>query len=94
MVTRVEKLTIWIQFEIARPVAAIKSLRFALFLRWLNESFERMDNWMEGQEEEQNDAITLPALSPAGRGCICQSEISISVVDLLNDVAHTPYLLL
>ena len=32
MVTRVEKLTIWIQFEITRPVAAIKSLRFALFV--------------------------------------------------------------
>ena len=30
-VTRAEKLTIWIQFEISRPVAAIKSLRFALF---------------------------------------------------------------
>ena len=45
---------------------------------------------MEGQGEEQNDAITLSALSRAGRGCICQSEISISVVDLLNDVAHTP----
>ena len=30
-VTRSEKLTIWIQFEITRPVAAIKSLRFALF---------------------------------------------------------------
>ena len=29
-VTRAEKLTIWIQFEITRPVAAIKSLRFAL----------------------------------------------------------------
>ena len=43
---------------------------------------------MEGQEEEQNDAITLFALSPAGRECICQSEIPISVVDL-NDVAHT-----
>ena len=27
-----EKLTIWNQFEITRPVAAIKSLRFALFL--------------------------------------------------------------
>ena len=31
-VTRAEKLTIWIQFEITRPVAAIKSLRFALFV--------------------------------------------------------------
>ena len=31
-VTRVKKLTIWNQFEITRPVAAIKSLRFALFL--------------------------------------------------------------
>ena len=31
-VTRVEKLMIWIQFEITRPVAAIKSLRFALFI--------------------------------------------------------------
>ena len=30
MVTQAEKLTIWIQFEITRPVAAIKSLRFAL----------------------------------------------------------------
>ena len=30
-----KKLTIWIQFEITRPVAAIKSLRFALFLRVL-----------------------------------------------------------
>ena len=29
-VTPAEKLTIWIQFEITRPVAAIKSLRFAL----------------------------------------------------------------
>ena len=27
-----EKLTIWIQFEITRPVAAIKSLRFAFLL--------------------------------------------------------------
>ena len=32
MVTRAEKLTILIQFEITRPVAAIKSLRFALLL--------------------------------------------------------------
>ena len=31
-VTRAEKLTIWIQFEITRPVAAIKSPRFALLL--------------------------------------------------------------
>ena len=30
-VTQAEKLTIWIQFEITRPVLAIKSLRFALF---------------------------------------------------------------
>ena len=30
MVTRAEKLTIWIQFQITWPVAAIKSLRFAL----------------------------------------------------------------
>ena len=30
IVTRAEKLTIWIQFEITTPVAAIKSLRFAL----------------------------------------------------------------
>ena len=45
---------------------------------------------MEGQEEEQNDAIILSALSPGGRGCICQSEIRVSVVDLLNDVAPTP----
>ena len=30
--TQDEKSTIWIQFEITRPVAAIKSLRFALFL--------------------------------------------------------------
>ena len=30
-VTQAEKSTIWIQFEITRPVAAIKSLRFALF---------------------------------------------------------------
>ena len=35
---------------------------------------------------------TLSALSPAGRECICQSEISISGVDLLNDVAHSPHL--
>ena len=49
-----------------------------------------MDNWMEGQEEEQNDVIALSALSQAGRECICQSEIPISVVDLLNDVAPTP----
>ena len=34
-VTRAEKLTIWIQFEITRPVAAIKSLRFALLLTYL-----------------------------------------------------------
>ena len=33
MVTRAEKLTIWIQFEITRPVAAIKSLRFALLVQ-------------------------------------------------------------
>ena len=45
---------------------------------------------MEGQEEDQNDAITLSAFSPAGREFICQSEIPISVVDLLNDVAYTP----
>ena len=32
-VTRAEKLTIWIQFEITRPVAAIKSLRFALLFK-------------------------------------------------------------
>ena len=51
-----------------------------------------MDNWMEGQEEEQNDAITLSALSPADRECIWQSEIPISVVDLLNNVAHTAHL--
>ena len=31
-VTQAEKSTIWIQFEITRPVAAIQSLRFALFL--------------------------------------------------------------
>ena len=31
-VTRAEKSTIWIQLEITRLVAAIKSLRFALFL--------------------------------------------------------------
>ena len=30
MVTRAEKLTIWIQIEITWPVAAIKYLRFAL----------------------------------------------------------------
>ena len=30
-VTQAEKSTIWIQFEINRPVAAVKSLRFALF---------------------------------------------------------------
>ena len=47
---------------------------------------------MEGRGGEQNDAITLSALSPAGRECICQSEILISVVDLLNNVAHTPHL--
>ena len=35
MVTRVEKFMIWIQFEITRPVAAIKSLRFALWW-WLH----------------------------------------------------------
>ena len=35
MVTQAEKLTIWIQFEITRPVAAIKSLRFALFIEIL-----------------------------------------------------------
>ena len=29
---RLKKLTIWFQLEITRPVAAIKSLRFALFL--------------------------------------------------------------
>ena len=34
-VTRAKKLTIWIQFEITRPVAAIKSLRFALFFKLL-----------------------------------------------------------
>ena len=32
---------------------------------------------MEGQQEEQNGAITLSALSPAGREFICQSEIPI-----------------
>ena len=31
-VTRAEKSLIWMQFEIIRPVAAIKSLRFALFI--------------------------------------------------------------
>ena len=30
--TRAEKSSIWIQFEITRPVAAIKSLRFALLI--------------------------------------------------------------
>ena len=30
-VTRAEKLMIWMQFQITRPVAAIKSLRFVLF---------------------------------------------------------------
>ena len=34
MVTWAEKLKIWIQFEITSPVAAIKSLRFALFFHW------------------------------------------------------------
>ena len=35
-VTRAEKLTIWIKFEITRLVAAIKSLRFALLhVGWL-----------------------------------------------------------
>ena len=34
-----KKSTIWIQFEITRPVAAIKSLRFALFNTWLEYSF-------------------------------------------------------
>ena len=34
-VTQAEKLTIWIQFEITRPVAAIKFLRFALFIQIL-----------------------------------------------------------
>ena len=54
MVTRAEKLTIWIQFEITRPVAAIKSLRFALLffkvtfshfqaLFWENISFSRQN---------------------------------------------------
>ena len=33
-VTRAAKLTIWVEFEITRPVAAIKSLRFALFIWW------------------------------------------------------------
>ena len=33
-----------------------------------------MDNWMEGQEEEQNDAIILPALSSAGRECIFANQ--------------------
>ena len=36
-ISQAEKLTIWIQFEITRPVAAIKSLRFALlFSRFVN----------------------------------------------------------
>ena len=39
-VTRAEKLTIWIQFEITRPVAAIKSLRFALFLAATKQLYE------------------------------------------------------
>ena len=36
MVRQAEKLTIWIQFENTRPVAAIKSLRFALFYQTLH----------------------------------------------------------
>ena len=47
----------------------VQTVHPAIFLKWLYETFERMDNWMEGQEEEQNDAITLCALSPAGREC-------------------------
>ena len=39
-VTQAEKSTIWIQFEITRPVAAIKSLRFALF------SWDQAALWM------------------------------------------------
>ena len=45
-----------------------------IFLRWLYETFDRTDNWIGSQEEEQNDAITLSASSPAGRECICQSR--------------------
>ena len=40
-VTRAEKWTIWIQFEITRPVAAIKSLRFALLV--IQMVFERTE---------------------------------------------------
>ena len=43
MVTRAEKL-IWIQFEITRPVAAIKSLRFALFAN--KDPKTNFDDWM------------------------------------------------
>ena len=45
-VTRAEKLTIWIQFEITRPVADIKSLRFALFevTHQISRS-HRLKNW-------------------------------------------------
>ena len=68
----------------------LQTLHPDIFWRWLYEAFEIMDNWMEGQEGESNDAITLSALSPAVREFICRSEIPISVVDLLNDVARTP----
>ena len=68
----------------------VQTLHPEIFWWWLYKTFKRMDNWMEGQKEEQNDAITLSVLSPAGRKFVCQSEIPISVVDLLNNVAHTP----
>ena len=47
-VTRAEKLTIWIQFEITRLVAAIKSLRFALFLGILQDSRTSLNGTFAG----------------------------------------------
>ena len=60
-VTRAEKLTIWIQFEITRPVADIKSLRFALFevIHQISRS-HRLKNW---QFQSNLSKITRPVLA-------------------------------
>ena len=40
----------------------VQTLHPENFWRWWYETFERMDNSMEGQEEEQNNAITLSTI--------------------------------
>ena len=76
-VTQAEKLTIWIQFEITRPVAAIKSLRFALFYEkydWSSHSmmkckFKKVNNWttttyaLMGAFDYTTNGVTMPVQS-------------------------------